>query len=116
MIVFYIVPVTKQSKGHAVAHREPELQGEIVTSVTDSTSRGDRRLVVIDCKKDEIAHNDDLPLVEKINEKDAIELARKFQPERQYKTYNSEEKKVVVLTVPALDLREYLERRQYYTY
>lgn len=108
MKAFYKVAVTKQPIGSAVRHVEPPLAGEVVIKVTDSNTRGDFKLVVIDCSEAQHADNLLLPGVAEVPEAEAVALAPKYQPKRTMTELNPRSGKQEKFTIPAADLKAFL--------
>ncbi len=109
---FYKVTVTKWPIGSAIEYREPPVQGRIVTKVTDSTTRGDYRLFIVDCTDDQHQINLALPDVAELSEEQAIELAKQYQPERTVKRINRETNTEEEVTLPAVDLRQFYQAQK----
>ena len=108
MKAFYKVSVTKQSLGSAILHKEPPLVGAVVTKVSDVSSEGDYKLIVIDCSEAEHAENLLLPGVAEVSEAEAMVLAPKFQPKRTMTELNERSGKQEKITIAAADLKTFL--------
>ena len=108
---FYKVAVSKRSIGSAVEHREPAVQGRILTKVTDSTSGGDFKLLLVDA--DEAQHQANLSVagVEELAEEQAIKLAAEYQPQRTFKRFNPQTRQEEQISVPTLDLRAFYRQQ-----
>lgn len=109
MQAFYKVNVTKQPIGSAIMHKEPPLDGEIVIKVTDASTAGDFKLVVLDCTPEQHEANLTLPGVAAISEAEAAKLAPKYQPRRTLTEVDPRTGKEEKLTIPATDLQVFLE-------
>ena len=108
MKAFYKVAVTKIPVGSAVRHVEPPLTGEVVTKVTDSSTAGDFKLVVLDCSAEEHADNLLLAGVVEVSEAEAVSLAPKYQPKRTLTDRNERSGKQEKIAIPAVDLKAFL--------
>lgn len=108
---FYRVVIDKRPVGTAIEHREPPLQGEIVVKVTDSTTRGDYRLVVMDADEAQHESNLALPGVEPLEEDAAVELAARYQPAFQGERLDPRTGEVEEVDIPAVDLAALVAQR-----
>jgi hypothetical protein len=108
---FYKVAITKWPVGSAVEHREPAVQGHILTKVTDSTTGGDFKLFLVD--GDEAQHQTNLSLagVEELAEEQAVRLAAEYQPQRTFKRFNPQTRQEEQISVPTLDLRKFYQKQ-----
>jgi hypothetical protein len=109
---FYKVTITKRPVGTAIEHREPRVEGNIIVKVTDSTTTGDYKLLAVDADDTQHAANLKMPGVEEVAEADAVNLAAMFQPKHTFTQFNPTTRKEEKVTVPAVDLRAFLEKRQ----
>jgi len=109
---FYKVAITKRPVGTAIEHREPPVQGNIIVKVTDSTTAGDHKLLVVDADDAQHTANLRLPGVEEVEEVEAVKLAPKFQPKRAFTRFDPASRKEEKTTVSAVDLKEFLEKRK----
>lgn len=107
---YYKINVTKQSVGTAIMHREPPLQGEIITKATDITSAGDFKLVVVECDDEQHRTNLSLAGVVSVSEADAEQLAPKFQPKRSIKEFDIQTGKSIKREVPAFDIKNFVKQ------
>ena len=105
MRAYYKVMVSKQPVGSAVMHKEPPLEGEVVTKVTDMTTGGDYKLIVLDCDDEQHQGNLTVPGVAEVSDSEAADLAPKFQPERTMTEFDPASGKESKFSVPAVDLR-----------
>jgi hypothetical protein len=110
MTTFYKVTVTKEPVGSAVRHKEPPLQGNIIIKVTDSTTKGNYKIIVIDCDDKQNKVNLSTPGVEALTEEQAVKLAAKYQPQRTVVEFNPRTRKKEKNTIPACDLRKFYEK------
>lgn len=105
---FYQIAIFKYPLGStAIEHREPPIQGEILVKVTDINTRGDFKLMVVDCDNEQHQTNLILPGVLNITEAKAIELARRYQPERLLAEFDRETGKKQSKLMPAVDLTQF---------
>lgn len=109
MKAFYKVTVTKQSIGSAIMHKEPPLEGEVVTKVTDTATAGDFKLIVLDCTAEQHEANLTLSGVVALSDKAAAELAPKYQPKRTLTEFDPRTGKEERSTIQAVDLRAVLQ-------
>lgn len=105
MRAYYRVSVIKQAVGSAIMHKEPPLEGDVVTKVTDVTTAGDYKLIVLDCDDEQHQANLTVPGVAEVSDSEAADLAPKFQPERTLTEFDPASGKESTLNVPAADLR-----------
>lgn len=112
MKAFYKVTVTKQSVGSAIMHKEPPLDGEVVTKVTDTSTAGDFKLIVLDCTAEQHDANLTLSGVAEVTDKEAAELAPKYQPERTLTELDTRTGKEERVSIPAVDLRAFVGARE----
>ena len=106
---FYKVAITKRSIGSAVEHREPEVAGQVIVKVTDSTTAGDYKLFVIDCSDAQHQTNLGIPGIEEVSEEQAVTLAVKYQPQRTLTRLNPQTRQEEHITVQACDLKRFYE-------
>ena len=78
---YYKVPIDKRRIGSAIQHREPPLQGTLLTKVTEMKTHGNVKIIVIDADEQQHQRNVLLPGVEEIDAVGAATLAAEFQPE-----------------------------------
>ena len=107
---FYKVSITKQRVGSAIEHREPPLQGQVITKVTDSTTRGNFKLIVVDADSAQHKANLAMPGVEGLTKTAAQKLAPTYQPKRTFTEFNPRTNKQETVTLPAVNLRRRLEK------
>lgn len=108
---FYRVAIDKRLVGTVIEHREPTFTGQRVTKVTDTRTRGDFKVVVMDATDDEHQKNLALPGVEELAETEAVDLAAEFQPATTREERDPTTGKVNKIKVPAVDLNEILLQR-----
>ena len=72
---FYRVAITKQFLGSAIEHKEPPLQGQIQVKVTDSTTQGDFKIIIVDCDDTQHQYNLNLSGVQNLEENEVTKLA-----------------------------------------
>lgn len=106
---FYKVTITKQPIGTAIAHKEPPVQGNVIIKVTDTTTAGDYKLIVVDCQEEQHQANLSLPGVAALSEDEAAELAAKYQPQRTVTRMQPLPTKQEKVTVPEFDLKKFLQ-------
>ena len=114
---FYRVAITKQFLGSAVEYKEPLFQGQIQAKVTDSTTQGNFKIIVVNC--DDIQHQYNLNLsgVQNLAEDEVTKLAPLYQPERTIKRFDPKTRKEEQVVIPAADLsRFYSEIPSYEDY
>ncbi|BAP56305.1 hypothetical protein THII_2008 [Thioploca ingrica] len=104
---FYRVAITKQFLGSAIEHKEPPLQGQIQTKVTDSTTQGDFKLITVDCDDSQHRLNITLPGVQNLEEDEVTQLAPLYQPERSIKRFDPKTRKEESVVMPAADLTRF---------
>lgn len=107
---FYKATITKQPIGSAVRHKEPAVQGKVIVKVTDSTTAGDYKLLVIDCDDAQNKTNLTVPGVEELSEEQALKLAAQYQPERTLTHLNPVTMEEEEIDVPACDLRKFYKK------
>ncbi len=112
MKTFYKVSVTKQSDGTAIVHKEPPLQGEIITKITDSSTAGDFKIVALECTEEQHEENLAYPGVVALDEAEAVKLAPKYQPKRSFTELNPRTGKEEKLELPAADLTRLLQIKE----
>ena len=105
---FYKIAVTKLPVGAAVRHKEPPLAGEVVIKVSDMSTQGDFKLVVLDCTAEQHADNLLFPGVAEVSESEAAALAAKYRPKHTRTELNKRTGKQEKVEVPAVDLRAFL--------
>jgi hypothetical protein len=110
MTTFYKVTVTREPVGSALRHKEPPLQGSIIIKVTDSTTKGNYRIIVIDCDDKQNKVNLAAPGVEALTEEQAVKLAAKYQPRRTVVEFNPRTGKKEKNTIPACDLGKFYKK------
>jgi hypothetical protein len=108
---FYRVAIVKRPVGTAIEHREPAIEGDVLTKVTDSATAGDYKLIVVDATDDEHQANLAQFGVQELSEDDAAELAPTYRPQVTRVAFNPETMKEERLSVPAADLRGFVQRR-----
>lgn len=111
MNVFYKVSITKEPVGSAVRHKEPSLQGKIIIKVTDSATRGDFKIFVMECDGTQNKANLSKPGVEALSEEQAVKLAAKYQPKRTMAELNPRTMKEEKVTIPACDLKKFYKKQ-----
>ena len=104
---FYKATITKQPIGSAVRHKEPAVQGKVIIKVTDSTTAGDYKLLVIDCDNAQNKANLTIPGVEELSEEQALKLAVQYQPKRTLTQLNPVTMEEEEIDVPACDLEKF---------
>jgi hypothetical protein len=109
---FYRVAITKRPVGTAVQHREPAVQGKVITKVTDLTTAGDYKLFVVDASDAQHEANLTLSGVAELSEAEAVKLATVYQPERIITQFDPLTRKEEKLTVPACDLEKFYKRQE----
>jgi len=109
---FYKAAIIKWPVGTAIEHREPAVQGQVIIKVTDSTSRGDYKLFVVDADDAQHEANLALPGVGALSEKDALELAPKYQPKRTSTRFDPQTRKKEETITPACDLKKFYQVRE----
>ena len=82
MTRFYKVAITKHPVGSAIRHKEPAVQGKVIVRVSDSTTAGDYKLLVMDCDEAQNKSNLAIPGVEELSEEQTVHLATRSQPQR----------------------------------
>lgn len=108
---FYRVAVRKRPVGTAVEHHEPPVEGDVVVKVTDSATRGDHKLVVVDADDAQHERNLALPGVEALEEDGAVELAARYQPASRGERVDPRTGEAEAFDVPAVDLAAILAQR-----
>ena len=104
---FYRVAITKQFLGSAIEHKEPPLQGQIQTKVTDSTTQGDFKIIIVDCDDTQHQYNLNLSGVQNLAEDEVTKLAPLYQPERTIKRFDPKTRKEEAVVMPAADLSRF---------
>lgn len=112
MKAFYKISVTKQPEGTAIVHREPPLQGEIITKISDTSTRGDFKIVALECDAEQHAVNLAYPGVVALNEAEAVKLAPKYQPRRSVSELDPGTRKEQKIELPAVDLKRLLKIKE----
>jgi hypothetical protein len=112
MKAFYKVSITKQPDGSAIVHREPPLQGEIVTKVTDINTAGDFKIIVVECSEAQHSENLAYPAVTELEEEAAVKLAARYQPQRTVTRPNPDTGEEETVEQPAVDLRRLIQSRE----
>jgi hypothetical protein len=107
---FYRATITKQPIGSAVRHKEPAVQGTVIVKVTDSTTAGDYKILVIDCDDAQNKANLTIPGVEELSEEHALKLAAQYQPERTLTQPNPVTMEEEEIDVPTCDLRKFYKK------
>lgn len=108
---FYRVKIHRRPVGTAVEHHEPPLEGEVVVKVTDATTSGDYKLVVLDADDAQHESNLALPGVEALEEEGAVKLAARYQPATTGERFDPRTGKTETVDVPAVDLAAILAAR-----
>lgn len=108
MKVFYNVSITKQAVGTAVMHKEPPLLGQALFKVTDVSTAGDYKLIVMECDAEQHAVNLAYPGVATLQEPEAVKLASNYQPKRSLTELDPSTRKAVKTERPAVDLKQLL--------
>lgn len=98
--------------GKAIMYKLPPLDGEILIKITDSSTKGDYTLIVIEC--DDQIHNKNISMekVTDMEEQNAVELAAELQPESNRVEVNPKTKRKRKITNPALDLTKFLPKHK----
>lgn len=110
MIKFYKGKIDKISTSSATQYKEPELNGNIIVTVTDSTTSGNFKIYVVDTDENQHKSNLEYPGVEELSEKQAIKLAAKYQPQRVRTDFNPLTLKEEKRTIAACDLTKYYKK------
>ncbi len=110
MKAYYKATITKQPIGSAILHKEPPLQGEIVTKVTDMTTAGDNKIIVMECSDQEHQFNLARSDVVELEEAEASKLAAKYQPTHEETEINPRTLKEEKIKRPAFDLAGFLKQ------
>ena len=103
----YRVTITKQLLGSAIEYLEPLLQGQIQAKMTDSTTRGNFKLIIIDCDDNQHQFNLNLSGVENLTVEEATKLAPIYQPQRTIRRFNPQTRQEEKVVVPAMDLTQF---------
>lgn len=111
MVKFLKVSITKLPIGTAVEHKEPALQGEIITKVTDTTTAGDYRIIVLESDEAQCKANLAIMGVEELSEAEAVKLAAKYQPKRTVTQIPPFAKQKEKVAVPVFDLKKFLKAK-----
>jgi len=104
---FYRVVITKQFLGSAIEHKEPSLQGQIQAKVTDSTTQGDFKIIIIDCDDTQYQYNLNLSGVHNLEEDEVTKLAPLYQPERTIKRFDPKTRKEESVVMSAANLTRF---------
>jgi hypothetical protein len=107
MNYFYRVAITKQFLGSAIEHKEPPLQGQIQTKVTDATTQGDFKIIIVECDETQHRFNLNLPGVQTLEEDEVTQLAPLYQPQRTIKRFDPKTRKEEAVVMPAADLKRF---------
>ena len=101
---FYQIRIAKVPVGTAVEYRTPDLQGTLQRTVTESGSRSDYELAVVEA--DDSQHQANLALldVSSIEAEEAETLAPQYQPKRQLARFDSLTQKETRIKLSAADL------------
>lgn len=104
---FYRVTITKQLLGSAIEHKEPSLQGQIQAKVTDSTTQGNFKIIVVNCDDDQHQLNLSSSAIQNLEENEVTELAPLYQPERTIKRFDPKNHKSKQVVILAADLSRF---------
>ena len=104
---FYRVVITKQFLGSVIEHKEPPLQGQIQAKVTDSTTQGNFKIIVVNCDDNQHQFNLSSPAIQNLEENEVTKLAPLYQPERVIKRFDPKTRKKEQVVIPAADLSRF---------
>lgn len=104
---YYRVAITKQFLGSAIEHKEPPLSGQIQAKVTDATTQGDFKIIIVDCDDSQHRLNITLPGVQILEEDEVTQLAPLYQPQRTIKRFDPKTRQEESVVMPAADLTRF---------